>query len=54
MYPLRIVFDSKADELVNIFSEGFSEEKSRVYNILVEVDKTNANKYKPILQQSSE
>jgi len=53
MYPLRTVLDSKADELVNVFSEGFPEEKSRVYNIMTEVDKTNASKYKSIMQQAS-
>ncbi|MFZ5939878.1 MAG: DUF4835 family protein [Bacteroidota bacterium] len=54
MYPLRIVLDAKADEIINIFSEGFPEEKSRVYNLLSEIDKTNAGKYKAIMQQTNE
>src|SRR6056297_597244 len=41
MYTLRLVFDAKADEIVNIFSESFPEERNRVYNILTEVDKPN-------------
>lgn len=53
MYTLRLVFDSKVDELVNIFSESYPEEKNRAYNILVEVDKTNQNKYKAMQEASN-
>ena len=50
MYTLRLVFDSKVDELVNIFSESFPEEKNRVHAILIEVDQTNKSKYQSILE----
>jgi hypothetical protein len=40
--------DSKSDELVNIFSEAFPEEKSRVIQILIEVDPGNKSKYERI------
>jgi len=53
MYTLRLVFDAKADEIVNIFSESFPEERNRVYNILTEVDKPNASKYKAIIEGSN-
>ncbi|MCF8380457.1 MAG: DUF4835 family protein [Bacteroidales bacterium] len=49
MQPLRMIFDSKADEMINIFSESFQEEKSRLYAILNEIDQANANKYKAII-----
>jgi hypothetical protein len=52
MYLMRLVFDAKVDELVNIYSESFPEERSRAHNILVEVDKTNSNKYEAILEQT--
>ena len=51
MYLLRIVFDAKADEFVSVYSESYPEERTRAHTILVEVDKTNTNKYKAILEQ---
>lgn len=53
MQPLQIIFDAKADELVNIFSESFPEEKNRVYQLLTEVNQANASKYKRMLQNPS-
>jgi hypothetical protein len=52
MYLMRLVFDAKVDELVNIYSESYPEERSRAHNILVEVDRTNSNKYEAILEQT--
>ncbi len=54
MYILRLVFDAKADEIVKVFSESFTEEKNRVHNILTEMDQTNASKYKSILEDSNQ
>jgi hypothetical protein len=48
MYFLQIVIDAKSDEIVNIFSEAFPEEKSRVIQILTEVDPANKTKYEKI------
>jgi hypothetical protein len=48
MYYLQIVLDAKSDELVNIFSEAFPEEKSRVVQILTEIDPANKTKYEKI------
>ena len=50
MHFLQVVFDAKADEFVNIFSESFTEEKNRVYTILAEIDPANTNKYEKIIQ----
>jgi len=52
MYLLRLVFDSKVDEIVNVYTESYPEERTRAYDILVEVDKPNANKYKAIMEQN--
>lgn len=48
MYLLQIVMDAKADELINIFSAAFPEEKSRVVEILTEIDPANKAKYENI------
>lgn len=49
MYYLQVVMESKADELVNIFSQAFPEEKSRVVQILNEIDPANKSKYEKIV-----
>jgi hypothetical protein len=48
MYLVQIIMESKADELVNIFSSAFPEEKSRVLQILNEIDPGNKRKYEAI------
>jgi len=52
MYLLRLVFDAKVDEIVNVYTESYPEERNRAYDILTEVDKPNANKYKAILEST--
>jgi hypothetical protein len=48
MYLLQIVIEAKADEMVNVFSESFPEEKSRVIQILTEIDPANKARYQKI------
>jgi hypothetical protein len=48
MYYLQLVIDAKSDELVNVFSDSFPEEKSRVIQILTEIDPANKTKYEKI------
>ena len=45
LYFFQLVMDSKSDELVNIFSTAFPEEKNRVLVILNEIDPANRAKY---------
>lgn len=45
----QLLFDVKADEFVNIFSESFVDEKARVFNILKEIDPANISKYNKIM-----
>lgn len=52
MYLLRLVFDAKVDEIVNVYTESYPEERNRAYTILTEVDKPNTNKYKAILESN--
>jgi hypothetical protein len=46
---LQIVFDAKADEFVNVFSESFPDEKARVNALLKEIDPANSTKYQKII-----
>ncbi|MCX6334710.1 MAG: DUF4835 family protein [Bacteroidia bacterium] len=48
MYLVQIIVDAKSDELISIFSESFPEEKSRVVEILTEIDPSNKSKYEKI------
>jgi hypothetical protein len=50
MLLLQIVFDAKSDEFINVFSESFPEEKTRVSTLLKEIDPSNSVKYQKILQ----
>jgi hypothetical protein len=48
MHYLRVVIDSKADEIVQIFSQAPEANKSRVYNVMVKLDPSNVTKYAPL------
>ena len=48
---LQLIFDAKADEFVNIFSEGTPEEINRAYNILTEINPANITKYKKMKER---
>ena len=48
MYLVQVVMDAKSDELINIYSAAFPEEKSRVIEILTEIDPSNKSKYEKI------
>lgn len=48
---LQMIFDAKADEFVNVFSEGPPDEINRAYNILVEINPANITKYKKIKER---
>jgi hypothetical protein len=52
MYLIQIVMESKSDELINIFSGAFPEEKGRVVEILTEIDSGNKTKYEKITSAS--
>lgn len=48
LYFMQVIVDSKSDELVNIFTDAFPEEKSRIIQILTEIDPANNSKYQKI------
>lgn len=49
-YVLQMFFDAKSDELVNVFSKSYGDERNRVVAILNEVDPSNGGKYKQITE----
>jgi hypothetical protein len=50
MHLMQTVYDAKSDEWVNLFSESFPEEKTRVVQILKEIDPANISKYQKLTQ----
>lgn len=48
-FSLQVFFNSKADEIVNIFSQALPEEKNKVVTLLKEINPANSNKYDKIL-----
>jgi hypothetical protein len=50
VYILQVFFDAKADEIVNVFSKSFPDERNRVMTILNEVDPSNGSKYEKIAE----
>jgi hypothetical protein len=53
LFFLKLFFDAKADEIVNIFSEAPQQDRNRVYQILTEVDKANEQKYKKLKENTN-
>ena len=50
-FLMSIYTETKRDEIINVFSEGFPDEKARVYNIMKEADPANATKYEKIMKE---
>ena len=45
---LRIILNTKKDEIINIFKEGMPSEKTQVINIMKQIDPTNSSAYDAI------
>jgi hypothetical protein len=52
MYFLQIIIESKSEEVINIFLGAFPEERSRVVQIMTEIDPANKSKYEKITAAS--
>jgi len=50
LFVLRLILDAKSDELIDVFSEGSSTEKTRAMNILKKMDPANSSKYDEIMK----
>ncbi len=53
MFYLKLFFDAKSDEIVNVFSEAPQTDRSRMAQLLMEVDRTNESKYKKLQQTTN-
>lgn len=49
-FLLQLFFQAKSDEIVNIFSESFQQEKVKAANLLKKIDPANSSKYNNILK----
>ncbi|MCW3101943.1 MAG: hypothetical protein JWO09_383 [Bacteroidetes bacterium] len=47
-FNMQVFFNAKSDEIINIYSGAFTDEKAKIVNTLNEIDPTNANKYAKI------
>ena len=50
-FILKLFFDAKKDEIINIYSEAFPNEQARVIKTLVEIDPSNSTRYQAISKQ---
>ena len=48
-FILKLFFDSKVDEIVNIYSGAFPNEKARIVKTLNEIDPSHSSKYEKII-----
>jgi hypothetical protein len=51
-FILKVFFDAKSDEIINIYSEAYPNEKARIVKTLVEIDPANSSDYQAITQSS--
>ncbi len=49
LFALQLMLDAKRDEIINVYSKGSPQEKTKVVNIMREIDPANASKYEKIL-----
>ena len=52
-FILKLFFDAKSDEIINIYSEAFPNEQARIIKTLVEIDPTNSTKYDAITRPTN-
>ncbi len=52
LYSIQLIIDAKKDEFVNIFKEGNPAEKTKVIDILKEIDPSNSSTYSKINQRN--
>jgi len=53
-FILKLFFDAKVDEIVNIYSGAFPNEQARIIKTLVEIDPSHSTKYQSITQSKEE
>ena len=53
IFLVKMFFDAKSDEIINIYSGAFPDEQSKIINILNDLDPSNSNKYQNIIKTNS-
>ena len=53
-FILKLFFDAKVDEIINIYSGAFPNEKARIYKTLNEIDPSHSTKYEKIIKQENQ
>ncbi|HPE87368.1 MAG: DUF4835 family protein [Bacteroidia bacterium] len=48
LFALQLILDAKRDEIINIYTEGMPNEKSKIIQIMNEIDPANASRYQKI------
>ncbi len=51
LFIIKLFFDAKHSEIVNIFSGAFAAEKTKVYNVLKETDPAHLNQYEKLIKE---
>jgi hypothetical protein len=52
LYVTQLFLDAKRDELINIYSQAAPMDKSKIINIMKEVDPANSGRYQQIMTES--
>lgn len=50
---LQLIVEAKRDEIINVFSEGTQQEKTKASNIMKQIDPSKSSQYDAILQSGS-
>ncbi len=51
LFIIKLFFDAKFKEIINVFSESFAAEKTKVYNILKETDPAHLKQYEKLINK---
>ena len=49
----QLITEAKRDEIINVFSEGSQQEKTKAVNIMKQIDPSKSSQYDAILQGGS-
>ena len=50
LYLTKVILDSKSNEIVDVFSGSFAAEKTKVFNIMKEIDQIHLSKYEKMIK----
>ena len=53
LFVLQLILDAKKDEIINIYTEGMPNEKTKIIQIMNEIDPSNASRYQKIQTTSN-